>query len=89
MEREKQEKMLPLGSWSISEKEKKAEEEEYDYVVGHCKLNYLNVRTVIMAKGVKIKRRGSQRLNQNERERNAGCMLQIFLRARILTLSGR
>lgn len=47
---------FPPGSLSITEKE----EEEYDYVAGHFKLNYLNLRTVIMAKGVKIERRESQ-----------------------------
>lgn len=53
---EGQSRKFAPGSWSISEKEEKAEEEEYDNVAGHCKLNYLNVRTVIMAKGMKIKR---------------------------------
>lgn len=51
---------LPSGSLSITEKEEMAEEEECDYVAGYCKLNYLNLRTVIMAKGVKIEQRESQ-----------------------------
>ena len=47
---------MPRGVEASVKKKEKAEEEEYDYVAGHRKLNYLNVRTVITAKGVKMKR---------------------------------
>lgn len=47
----------------------KAEKGEYDYVAGHCKLNYLNVGTIITAKGVKIKRWQSNEQRETERKR--------------------
>lgn len=59
----------------------KTRKEEYDYVAGHCKLNYLNVRTVIMAKGVKIKRWQSQQMNHWTRgDRVEKGMLECMMR---------
>lgn len=40
---------MPIGSRGVAVKEK-AHGEEWDYVAGCCKLNYLNVLTVIISK---------------------------------------
>lgn len=54
-------------------------EEEYDYVARHCKLNYLNVRTN-RGQGRKIKQQESQRMNQNEEDREKKYMIVCVVR---------
>lgn len=48
-------RICPQGTEASVTDRKKAKEEEYDYVAGHHKLNYLNVHAVIEAEGVRTK----------------------------------